>query len=74
MARWVLSVPLARTSGRFSRWSIQYPLASSKTSGLLTDGGIERLLSGRAGDVGVTAADNRLFVNAVYWVVKTGAP
>jgi transposase len=35
---------------------------------------IEGLLPGRAGDVGVTAADNRLFVNAVYWVMKTGAP
>ena len=35
---------------------------------------IEDLLPGRAGDVGVTAADNRLFVNAVYWVLKTGAP
>lgn len=35
---------------------------------------IEHLLPGRAGDVGVTAADNRLFVNAVYWIAKTGAP
>ena len=35
---------------------------------------IEDLLPGRPGDVGVTAADNRLFVNAVYWIAKTGAP
>lgn len=35
---------------------------------------IEHLLPGRAGDVGVTAADNRLFINAVYWIAKTGAP
>ena len=35
---------------------------------------IEHLLPGRPGDVGVTAADNRLFVNAVYWMAKTGAP
>ena len=35
---------------------------------------IEHLLPGRPGDVGVTAANNRLFVNAVYWIAKTGAP
>lgn len=35
---------------------------------------IEDLLPGRPGDVGVTAADNRLFINAVYWIAKTGAP
>jgi transposase len=35
---------------------------------------IEPLLPGRPGDVGVTAADNRLFINAVYWIAKTGAP
>src|SRR5688500_10365002 len=35
---------------------------------------IEPLLPGRAGDVGVTAADNRLFIDAVYWIVKTCAP
>lgn len=35
---------------------------------------IERLLPGKAGDPGVTAADNRLFINAVYWIAKTGAP
>lgn len=35
---------------------------------------IENLLPGRPGDVGVTAANNRLFINAVYWIAKTGAP
>ena len=35
---------------------------------------IEGLLAGRAGDPGVTAKDNRLFVNAVLWIGKTGAP
>jgi len=35
---------------------------------------IKDLLPGRAGDPGVTAKDNRLFVNAVLWIAKTGAP
>jgi len=35
---------------------------------------IEHLLPGRPGDAGITAADNRLFINAVYWIAKTGAP
>lgn len=35
---------------------------------------IESLLPGREGDPGVTAEDNRLFVNAVLWLAKTGAP
>ena len=35
---------------------------------------IENLLPGRAGDPGVTARDNRLFLNAVLWIAKTGAP
>ena len=35
---------------------------------------IKGLLPGKAGDVGVTAADNRLFINAVFWIAKTGAP
>ena len=34
---------------------------------------IEHLLPGKAGDRGVTA-DNRLFINAVFWIGKTGAP
>jgi transposase len=32
------------------------------------------LLPGKAGDPGVTAKDNRLFVNAILWIAKTGAP
>ena len=35
---------------------------------------IEPLLPGKAGDPGVTARDNRLFINAVFWLAKTGAP
>ncbi len=35
---------------------------------------IEEFLAGRAGDPGVTTKDNRLFVNAVLWIAKTGAP
>lgn len=43
----------------------------------LTDAQWERiqpLLPGKAGDPGRTAADNRLFVNAVLYVLKTGIP
>ena len=29
-------------------------------------------MPGRAGDPGVTAKDNRLFINAVLWIAKTG--
>jgi transposase len=35
---------------------------------------IKDILPGQAGDPGVTAKDNRLFVNAVLWIDKTGAP
>ena len=35
---------------------------------------IKDLLPGKAGDPGVTANDNRLFVNAILWIAKTGAP
>ena len=35
---------------------------------------IKDLLPGQPGDPGVTAKDNRLFVNAVLWIGKTGAP
>jgi transposase len=35
---------------------------------------IESLLPGREGDPGRTAENNRLFVNAVRWIAKTGAP
>lgn len=31
-------------------------------------------LPGKAGDPGVTARDNRLFVEAVLWIARTGAP
>lgn len=34
---------------------------------------IEHLLPGKKSDPGRTAADNRLFVNACLWVLKTGA-
>jgi transposase len=34
---------------------------------------IEGLLPGKAGDPGRTAADNRLFVNGVMWVLRSGA-
>jgi putative transposase len=35
---------------------------------------IEGLLPGRVGTVGVTAQDNRLFIDAVLWIARTGAP
>ena len=35
---------------------------------------IKDILPGQAGDPGVTAKDNRLFVDAVLWIAKTGAP
>ena len=35
---------------------------------------IKHLLPGQAGQVGITAKDNRLFFNAVLWIGKTGAP
>ena len=35
---------------------------------------IKALLPGKQGDPGRTAADNRLFVNAVLFVLKTGIP
>ena len=35
---------------------------------------IKDLLPGRAGTPGVTAKDNRLFIDATLWVGKTGAP
>jgi transposase len=37
-------------------------------------GRIKDLLPGRAGTPGARARDNRLFVDAVRWVGKTGAP
>lgn len=35
---------------------------------------IEPLLPGKKGDPGRTAQDNRLFINAVLWINRTGAP
>ena len=35
---------------------------------------IERLLPGKATDCGVTARDNRQFINAVLWIDRTGLP
>jgi putative transposase len=35
---------------------------------------IEDLLPGKASDRGVTATDNRLFVEAVLWILRTGSP
>lgn len=35
---------------------------------------IEHLLPGQKSDPGQTAQDNRLFLNAVFWIAKTGAP
>ena len=35
---------------------------------------IRDLLPGQPGDPGVTARDNRRFINAVLWIAKTGAP
>jgi putative transposase len=35
---------------------------------------IEPLLSGKPGDPGRNAENNRRFMNAVYWIARTGAP
>lgn len=35
---------------------------------------IERLLPGRVGHVGGTAPNNRLFLEAVLWIIRTGSP
>ena len=35
---------------------------------------IEHLLPGKASDPGCTAKDNRLFVEAVLWILRTGSP
>ena len=35
---------------------------------------IEQLLPGKAGDRGCTAKNNRLFVEAVLWILRTGSP
>ena len=35
---------------------------------------LEAHLAGKRGDCGGIAADNRLFINAVFWILRTGAP
>jgi putative transposase len=35
---------------------------------------IQDLIPGKVGDCGVTAKDNRLFIEAVLWIARTGAP
>ena len=35
---------------------------------------LERLLLGRSGSRGRLAHDNRRFINAVFWILRTGAP
>jgi transposase len=35
---------------------------------------IKELLPGKPGNPGRTAEDNRLFINAVFWIARTGAP
>ena len=35
---------------------------------------IEHLLPGRKEHVGVIAKNNRIFINGVIWIFKTGAP
>lgn len=35
---------------------------------------IEQLLPGKASDPGCTAKDNRLFVEAILWILRTGSP
>ena len=35
---------------------------------------LERHLPGKPGDAGVTAKNNRLFLEAVFWRVRTGSP
>ena len=35
---------------------------------------LEPLLPGKASDRGMTAKDNRLFLEAVLWIMRTGSP
>ena len=42
---------------------------SDRTWGLLAPH-----LPGRRGSIGRPASDNRLFVNAIFWILRTGAP
>jgi putative transposase len=50
---------------------------NSETREVLTDSQwlrLEDLLPGRVGHVGCTAKDNRLFLEAVLWIARTGSP
>lgn len=40
----------------------------------MTNGNESDHLPGKAGDCGVTATNNRLFLEAVLWIARTGAP
>ena len=35
---------------------------------------VAHVLPGKVGDVGQSAIDNRLFINAVLWIARSGAP
>jgi putative transposase len=35
---------------------------------------VAQLLPGKVSDVGRTATDNRLFINAILWIARSGAP
>lgn len=35
---------------------------------------IEPLCQGKVGDAGRTAVDNRLFIEAILWIIRTGSP
>ena len=35
---------------------------------------LERFLPGKSSDCGVTASDNRLFIEAVLWIARTSSP
>jgi transposase len=66
--------------GHRGRWSVSH-VVGDPTVMLrrheITDeqwNAIRDFLPGKEGDPGATAKDNRLFVNAVVWIAKTGAP
>ena len=62
---------IANSDSRLKKWG------SALDRTLLSDEQYERIapiLPGKPGDPGRTAADNRLFLEAVSWIVRTGAP